>query len=463
MNFRNINIIVICILSCSIYLGCTSEKSTPSNPTKENTARPFLEESPAGNETTNNTNAVQQGTEDKAVESTSSEQRELTQEEKDFLLAIRPRNMEAISDYLSNGGDINVSASLGTALMLASQFCDVQIFNTLIDAGAEVNVRNGRGHTTLTTALRNCRTTTIKQIARTLINKDPSIVNFEESSGKTALMIASAHRDIERDVELIQMLIDVGADVEAQTNDGLTALMVASGLGHIKSTQMLIDAGAKIETRAENGQTALLFACSGLNPPYSSVSRRYYYKYKTEHIDVIKALLQNNADVNARDNEGWACLMLVYDRYRANRRNRSLLDTGLTLGQLPSERAIQITKELLENGADPNIRSNSGVTPLMLAVSAVSGESFVKMLIEHRADSNAQTNDNTASPAICSHHGTFVSSIGVREALQEAGADFNDIVPGCFNYNLQCFFFNVGNSTDCPLEGIPKLVSFLDL
>jgi serine/threonine-protein phosphatase 6 regulatory ankyrin repeat subunit B len=44
--------------------------------------------------------------------------------------------------------------------------------------------------------------------------------------------------------DVVRLLIDAGADVNAKSNEGFTALMMASQHGHSNIAQMLIDAGA---------------------------------------------------------------------------------------------------------------------------------------------------------------------------------------------------------------------------
>ena len=81
--------------------------------------------------------------------------------------------------------------------------------------------------------------------------------------------------------------------------------------------------------------------------------------FEPEHnwnsIDIPKTLLQNGADPNARNDDGWTALM------HANYYSRNVFH--------PQARTynLQLTEVLLENGADPNIGSHKGITPLMLA------------------------------------------------------------------------------------------------
>ena len=91
--------------------------------------------------------------------------------------------------------------------------------------------------------------------------------------------------------EIVQLLLDKGADVNAKKTDGVTALMVASRDGHQEVVKLLLDKGADVNAKRTDGVTALM-----------AVSASGY-------IEIAQSLLANGADVNAKDN-GVTALML---------------------------------------------------------------------------------------------------------------------------------------------------------
>ena len=54
--------------------------------------------------------------------------------------------------------------------------------------------------------------------------------------GQTALMLAVSHGRL----ETVKLLLQVGADVNIQDNDGSTALMCASEHGHLEIVRLLL-------------------------------------------------------------------------------------------------------------------------------------------------------------------------------------------------------------------------------
>ncbi len=58
-------------------------------------------------------------------------------------------------------------------------------------------------------------------------------------------------------------LLDAGADVNARSTDGSTALMMAAGYGYADTVNLLLDRGADAHAQLSDGMNALTFAVLG--------------------------------------------------------------------------------------------------------------------------------------------------------------------------------------------------------
>jgi len=103
-----------------------------------------------------------------------------------------------------------------------------------------------------------------------------------------------SHAVRERHIEMVSLLIDSGADVNATSKDrNYTALMDAAQIGEVEIAQLLLKNNADPNTQSKDGQTALILA----------VGR--------QDVDVIASLLQSGADYNLKDSMGMSALDYV--------------------------------------------------------------------------------------------------------------------------------------------------------
>ena len=90
-----------------------------------------------------------------------------------------------------------------------------------------------------------------------MLARDPSLVHSVRSKGgKTPLHHAATYGAH----ELIGVLVDHGADLDARDQTGLTALHVAAMIGRERETKLLVELGADVGVRDWFGDTALYSA-----------------------------------------------------------------------------------------------------------------------------------------------------------------------------------------------------------
>ena len=73
----------------------------------------------------------------------------------------------------------------------------------------------------------------------------------------TALMAACGRDDSE---EIVRLLLDSGASVNALDDRGTTALMIAAGAGNVSVVQRLLESGANVNLETRSGRTARIAA-----------------------------------------------------------------------------------------------------------------------------------------------------------------------------------------------------------
>ncbi len=167
--------------------------------------------------------------------------------------------------------------------------------------------------------------------------------------------------------------------VQKKNNQGCTALHIAAKKGYVDLVKLILSNGANINAKDSEGYTPLLLA--------------------ENHLEVVELLLANNADINASQNWGWTILLSAakWDNTELARivlANKPDLNIRNSDGNTPLHLAsFDVMKLLLDAGAEINSKNNDGRTPLHEAVSSWSSKTEeVKLLIARNADINAKDN-----------------------------------------------------------------------
>ena len=92
--------------------------------------------------------------------------------------------------------------------------------------------------------------------------------------------------EMSKAIEMAQMLIDMGADLNAQSSLGTPLMNAVTNVWNMEIVEMLIKAGADLNVTYKNGKTALFYAQASGND------------------DIIKLLIDSGADTTIQDNEG---------------------------------------------------------------------------------------------------------------------------------------------------------------
>jgi len=293
---------------------------------------------------------------------------------------------------IANEADANVSNRYGvTAGALAAENGNNQIMSLLLQAGIDANQAMPEGESLLMTAARTGDAATV----RVLLENGADPDQRELSRGQNALMWAAA----ENNAAAIRVLTEFGADVQVKTNNpsrgstrpfvyppptGFSALLFAVRAGHKEPVDALLDAGADVNDWVSDGQSAIVIAAANAN------------------WELAAHLIDRGADVNHAD-AGWNAL---HQTVRTRRMNLAFGTPGpFAAGTLDS---IELMKKLLDSGIDVNARmtrngirdgqrnrfNRLGATAFMLAAKVTDVEAM-RLLLEYGADANIPTADGT--------------------------------------------------------------------
>lgn len=162
-----------------------------------------------------------------------------------LLTAVTNGNKTELREMLNKGVNLNETSGPEdlTPLMAASRQGDVGAVKDLIGAGANVNVQNEYGDTALTWAAGKCRPAVIQ----ILIDNGADVNAQNKEFGSTPLMFAT---DCD-DVASIKALLAKGANPNSRNGkyrDGWSAVYYASRAGNWEIVRLLLEAGVNVKT-----------------------------------------------------------------------------------------------------------------------------------------------------------------------------------------------------------------------
>ena len=318
-----------------------------------------------------------------------------------LLVAALEGNVEVVQTLLAHGANVNVTHSYGwTALFYAAQGGNVEVVQTLLAHGANVNVTDSDGWTALFNAAHDGNV----EVVQTLLAHGAN-VNVTHNDGCTALFFAAQGGN----VEVVQTLLAHGANVSATASDGITALFSATLKGNVEVVQTLLAHGANVNVTDSDGWTALFNAAhegnvevvqtllahgANVNATASDGMTALFFAAQHGSVEVVQTLLAHGANVNVTHNDG--CTALFSATLKGN---------------------VEVVQTLLDHGANVNATDGHGWTALFFAAQGGSIE-VVQTLLAHGANVSATGTTGRTALFIVAEKG----HIGVAEILLNQGA-----------------------------------------
>ena len=316
--------------------------------------------------------------------------------------AAHQNNEVVVSQLLEAGAAVDVASRYGiTPLTLAATNGTPTLIRTLLEAGANANHTSGEGETLLMTATR----TGVVAAIELLLEHGAEVDASEDWRGQTALMWAAAQDQ----AAAAAALIDGDAELHAVSAGGFTPLLFAAREGSVTTLDTLLRAGANPDDTLPDGTSALGLAT--YNAQYEAATR----------------LLEAGADPDARG-QGWTALHQVVWTRRPNLgRNPPF---PVPLGRLDG---LDMARILLAHGADPNLPQEReprdgnrnmldrvGATPFLLAAKAADLP-MMSLLADLGADPNLKT--TTGATPMMAAAGVGIWKIGENPGTNKEALD----------------------------------------
>jgi len=310
------------------------------------------------------------------------------------------------------GADVKAKTRVGdlTPLLVAAKNGSAVMIQLLLDAKSDVNYANDNGTTTLMLAASSGSADAVKL----LLDRGANVNAKDITNGQTALMFAAAQGR----AEAIKLMVARGADMKAVTKVS-PIISLAERFKNFKGdkgTRTVTGEGGRSDVTAMGGMTALLFAARegqtgaiqelvGAGADVNEVNGADSLSPLTSaiingHFDIAMFLLEHGANPNLASKTGLAPLYATIDAQWPER-------TWYPPPSVTEEKTthLQLLKALLDHKADPNARlgkklwfrtfhgdwiSPDGATPFWLAAKA-NDVPAMKLLISYGANPNIAT------------------------------------------------------------------------
>ncbi|OUM59376.1 hypothetical protein PIROE2DRAFT_63812 [Piromyces sp. E2] len=153
-----------------------------------------------------------------------------------LLIAYNNNNFSIVRYLIDHGMDVR---QLLIQMIQLSEFNNNELFNSLIDKGFDINIKNNYGSSPL---MKACETGNYREVQYLVENN--ADVNHQNDIKNTPLIYASERGNI----DIVKYLVEHGANINIKSKCGDTAISVAYDHHHYSIVKYLIEHGANINS-----------------------------------------------------------------------------------------------------------------------------------------------------------------------------------------------------------------------
>jgi ankyrin repeat protein len=327
--------------------------------------------------------------------------------------AVHNDDLETASLLIGAGANVKTTNRYGvTALSLACVNGSRPIVDLLLKAGADPNGALPGGETVLMTCARTGQVSAVKALLAS-----GAVVDAKETErGQTALIWAAS----EGHAEVVQVLLEKGADPRQRLGSGFTPLLLAIREGQIAAVRVLLKAGANVNEVIEVPQTPGPRPISVRGGPRPGTSG-LHLAVGNAHFELAAFLLEAGADPNAMG-PGYAPLHMI-----SNVRKPGGGDNNPSPRGSGTVTSLQMVKKLGQHGADLDARMNKRVNFGLTSLNTEGATAFLLAARTADAELMSLLASLGANPKISNADGAtpliVAAGLGTRSPGEDAGTE----------------------------------------
>lgn len=334
-----------------------------------------------------------------------------------------------------------------TVLMVAALNCaPLTTLRDLIAAGIKPNVKNGPGQTILHFLSMAGNYEAMKYFVSTGMK-----INLKDRSGNVPIHFVPKTK--QHFAETINTLVNLQADINATNFNGESLVLLAACQGRSKDElQHIVRHGGNWKLKTKEGKSVLHFAvkngkfktiryfaglglnvddkdCSGNTPLHYSIYTKRNFR------QVLNALVDNNGNINATDEEDRNIMLLAAINGRCKEDLQFIVELGgnwnlktrcgKTVVHFAVKNGMYRTIRYFAGlGANLNEKDKSGSTPFhMICYNKQNFRQVLNVLLENGADINAENNEGENVLFVAAKEGRAKNEL---ELLFRSGARWNE-------------------------------------